>query len=62
MRVNAKTTLIAGLILALLVCLGHAGAVARAPEMQSTASPAEAGTARPTRSDPAGFSLTPRNL
>ncbi len=48
MWVNTKTTLIAGLILALLACLGHAGAVARAPEMQNSASPAEAGTSRPT--------------
>ncbi len=47
MRVNTKTTLITGLILALLACLGHAGAVARAPRC-STASSGEAATSRPT--------------
>ncbi len=48
MRVNTKTTVITGLMLAILACLGHAGAVARAPEMQSTASSGEAATSRPT--------------
>ena len=48
MRVNTKTTVITGLMLALLACLGHAGAVARAPEMQSTTSSGEAPTSRPT--------------
>ncbi len=48
MRVNTKTTVITGLMLALLACLGHVGAVARAPEMQSTASSGEAATSRPT--------------
>jgi len=50
MRVKMKTTrvVITGLMLALLACLGHAGAVARAPEMQSTTSSGEAPTSRPT--------------
>ncbi len=48
MRVNTKTTVITGLMLALLACLGHAGAVARAPELQSTASSGEAPASRPT--------------
>ena len=48
MRVNTKTTVITGLMLALLAYLGHAGAVAQAPEMQSTASSGEAPTSRPT--------------
>ena len=50
MRVNRKTTrvVITGLMLALLACLGHAGAVARAQELQSTASSGEAAASRPT--------------
>ncbi len=48
MRVNTKTTVITGLMLALLACLGHAGAVARAPEMRTTASSGEAETSQPT--------------
>lgn len=48
MRVNTTTTVMTGLMLALLACLGHAGAVARAPELQSTASSGEAATSRPT--------------
>ena len=44
---NTKTTVRTGLMLALLACLCDAGAVARAPEMQSTASSGEAATSRP---------------
>jgi len=50
MRVKMKTTrvVITGLMLALLACLGHAGAVARAAELQSTAPSGEAATSRQT--------------